>query len=71
MHGPTCIFWANLTPFSFKNKRSRARDLLELHGWLEALGTDGLLAAGGAACYAGVAPPGCFCLRDHTGQKDL
>jgi hypothetical protein len=38
MHGPTCIVWANLTPFSLKmsddltdvlQRAKRARDVLE------------------------------------------
>jgi hypothetical protein len=26
MHGPTCIFWANLTPFSLQRTRKSALD---------------------------------------------
>jgi hypothetical protein len=25
MHGPTCIFWANLTPFSLKVRREKLK----------------------------------------------
>ena len=31
MHGPTCIFWANLTPFSLEGMRN-------LTGYLRTLG---------------------------------
>ena len=28
MHGPACIFWANLTPFSLKRKLSVLSDIV-------------------------------------------
>ena len=29
MHGPTCIFWANLTPFSLEGRRAIGRKITE------------------------------------------
>ena len=69
MHGPTCTFWANLTPFSLKVLAAHhgvPEDAAHKSDWsldkLEGLPADKVLDMDGKVI---VMPPCLFCMDNH------